>query len=115
MILSGFVLFLLSMAPFLSFLNVVSNGLKQVKSKGCNACEVWEGKMIVFKPKDFAYNIDSKVIWDPCSFKINKWRLVVEIPFGIDQLKKEKNSLKKNMSSISFWYAMHVLILQILI
>jgi hypothetical protein len=104
------------MAPFLSFLNVVLNGLKKVKPKGYRACEVWEGKVIISKPKDFAYYIDSKVIWDPCSSKINKWWLVVKIPFGIDQLKKEKNSLKKKTChSFFFGIAMHVLILQNLI
>jgi hypothetical protein len=78
------------------------NGLKQIKFKSCNGCELWKGKVIISKPKDCAYYIDSKVIWDPCSSRINKWWLVVEIPFGTYQLKKEKNSLKKNMSSMFF-------------
>jgi hypothetical protein len=103
-ILSGFVLFLLSMAPFLSFLNVVLNGLKQVKSKRCNACEVWEGKVIISKPKDCAYSIDYKLIWDPCPSKISECWLVVEIPLGIDQLKKERNSFLKKCHPCFFWY-----------
>ncbi len=86
MILSNFVLFLLSMAPFLSFLNIFFNGLKQVKFKGCTTRELWKGKVIISKPKDCAYYIDSKVIWDPCSSKISKWWVVIEIPLGIDQL-----------------------------
>jgi hypothetical protein len=49
----------------LSFLKIVLKGLKQVTSKGCNAWDVCEGKIIVFNPNVYACSIASKVRWDP--------------------------------------------------
>jgi hypothetical protein len=78
------------MIPSLSFLIFVLNGLKQVTSKGCSAYEVWEGRVIIFKPKFYAYYIDSRLTWDPCLSRIIKWLLVIEILVKIIFLKKEK-------------------------
>ncbi len=86
---------MLAMTPFFSFLNVVLNGLKQVTFKGCSACEVWEDKVIIFKPKACVCSINSKITWDPWLFIISKWWLVIEIPHGTCCLKKERNFLKK--------------------
>jgi hypothetical protein len=40
------------------FLSKCCFGLKQVTPKGCNACEVCEGKVTIFKSKSCAYYID---------------------------------------------------------
>ncbi len=49
----------------LAFFNIFLKGLKQdVMSRGCKACDVLEGKVIMFKPNSScAYFIASKVIW----------------------------------------------------
>jgi hypothetical protein len=48
----------------LAFFNIFLKGLKQdVMSRGCKACDVLEGKVIMFKPNSScAYFIASKVI-----------------------------------------------------
>lgn len=48
----------------LAFLNIVLKGFQlYVMSRGCKTCDVWEGKVIIFKPNFFAYSIALKVIW----------------------------------------------------
>jgi hypothetical protein len=44
------------------------------------------------------------VIWDPCPSKMNKCLFVKDIPLGIDLLKKDKNSLKRDVIIHAFDY-----------
>lgn len=63
----------------LAFLNIVLKGLKQdVMFRGCKACDVWNGKVIMFEPNSCAYSIASKVIWLPWPSRISKRWLVTE-------------------------------------
>lgn len=41
--------------------HVVLNGLKQNTSYGRRACDVWDGRVIVFKPIFCAYDIAFKI------------------------------------------------------
>ncbi len=79
-----------------SFLKIVLKGLKQVTSKGCNAWDVCEGKIIVFNPNVYACSIASRVTWDPWPSKMYKCLFVRKIPLGIDLLKKKRNALKRD-------------------
>jgi hypothetical protein len=54
-------------------------------------------KMIISSPNSCACLIASRVTWDPCPSKMNICLLVKDIPFGIDFLKKDKNSLKRKV------------------
>ncbi len=75
-----------------TFLNVVLNGWKQDTFNGCNACDVYDGSVIMFNFNSFAYSIASKIMWLPCPSRINKCSLVRNTPPRIDFLKKNKNS-----------------------
>ncbi len=52
-------------ATSLSFLNVILNGLKHETSRGWNACEVCEGRVIMSKPKAIACFRAFSVTCDP--------------------------------------------------
>jgi hypothetical protein len=41
--------------------HVVLNGLKQYTSNGWRTCDVWDGRVIVFKPISCAYDIVFKI------------------------------------------------------
>jgi hypothetical protein len=41
--------------------HVVLNGLKQNTSYGWRACDVWDGRVIMFKPISCAYDITFKI------------------------------------------------------
>ncbi len=94
-ILSGSMWLFLDIAAFLTFLNVVLNGLKQDTSNGCKTCDVWNGKIIMSNPKSCACSTLSRVIWLPCPSKTNKCWLVRDNPPGIDFLNKVKNYFNK--------------------
>ncbi len=64
-ILFGFWYLLIVIVASLSFLNVVLKGLKQETFKCWRACEVCEGKVIMFNPKSIAYFVASDVTCDP--------------------------------------------------
>ncbi len=81
----------------LSFLKVIFKGLKQTTCKGCNAWDVCEGKVNRSNSNVYVCLIASRVIWGPWSSKMNKCLCNKEIPFGIDLLKKERNSLKRSV------------------
>jgi hypothetical protein len=81
----------------LSFLKVVLKGLKQATSEGCSAWDECEGKVTTSNSNVYACSIASKVRWDPWPSKMNKCLFIIEIPFGIDFLKKERNSLKRSV------------------
>ncbi len=68
----------------LAFFNIVLKGLKQdVMFRGWKACDVWEVKVIMFKPNfSCAYYIASKVIWLPWPSTISKCWLVRETHLG---------------------------------
>ncbi len=53
--------FLLDMVTYLTFLNVVLNGLKQNTFNGWRSCDVWDGKVIMFKPISCACDIVYKI------------------------------------------------------
>jgi hypothetical protein len=82
---------------FPSFRKVVLKGLKQARCKGCSAWDACEGKVTTSNLNAYACSIASRVTWDPWPWKMNKCLFIREIPFGIDLLKKEKNSLKRNV------------------
>jgi hypothetical protein len=52
---------LINIATFLTFLNVVLKGLKQDTFNGCNACDMFNGNVIMFNANSFAYFIASWV------------------------------------------------------
>jgi hypothetical protein len=57
----------------ISFLNCVLKGLKLDDTfKGCNACDVWLGSVIMSNPNWCAYFIASKITCDPCPSRIIK-------------------------------------------
>jgi len=51
----------LDMATFLTFLNVVLNGLKQDTSNDSRSCDVWDGRVIMSKFISCACDTTSKV------------------------------------------------------
>jgi len=57
---------LLDMATSLFFLNVILKDLKQEKSHGYNACDVWNGSVIMSNPISLACSIAYRVTWLPC-------------------------------------------------
>ncbi len=54
-------------------------------------------------PNSFTYSIAFRVTWLPCPFKINKCRLLKDIPFGIELLKKAIDSLNKKVVIHAFF------------
>ena len=50
--------------------NASLNGLKQVTSRGCNAWDVWDGKLNISKPSSIANFITSIVTCEPCPYKM---------------------------------------------
>jgi hypothetical protein len=112
-ILFGSMWLFLDITASLTFLNVLLTGLKQNTSNGCRACDVWDGKVIIFNSNFGACYIAFRVTWLPCPSKTNKCQLVRNIPFGIDFLKKANNSLNKNeVIQTLFCIAVQVLGLQ---
>ncbi len=76
-------------------------------------CDVWDGRVIMFKPISCACDFVSKVTWLPCPFRINNCLLLKEIPLKTNFLKKEKNSLnKKEVIHAFFCIAMQIPSLQ---
>jgi len=65
--------------------------------KGCSAWDVYEGKVPISNLNAYACSISSRVTWDPWPLKMSKCLFIKEIPFGIDLLEKERNSLKRNV------------------
>ncbi len=75
----GFLWLFLNMSSFLSFLKANLNGLKQLRSKGCKAWEVWDGRVIIFSLASYACSIAFKITCDPCSFRIKRCLFVEQI------------------------------------
>jgi hypothetical protein len=88
---------LLDIATSLTFLNVILKGLEQDTSNGCNACDVCDGNVIMLNPNSFAYSIVFKVTWLLSSSRINKCKLLKDIPPRTYLLKKDRNSLNKKV------------------
>jgi len=66
---------------------------KQYMSKGWSACGVWEGRVTMSNLNAWAYSIDSKMTWELCPSKINRWQLILKVMPEIVYLKKARNSL----------------------
>jgi hypothetical protein len=72
--------------------------------KGYNAWDVCEGKVTISNLNVYVCSIASRATWDPWPLKMSKCLFIREIPFGIDLLKKEKNSLKRSVVINAFDY-----------
>lgn len=96
------------MSLFIVIVSSLAFWIKQnVMSRGCKACDVWEGKVIMLKSNSScAYSIASKVIWLPWPSRISKCRLVRETHLRINLLKKHKNCLNKKQI-IQFLFFCH--------
>jgi len=96
------------MAPSLSFLNEVLNGLKHETSKACRAHQVCDGKITMSKPNWWACFIAYKITCDPSPSIINTCDGWLEIPPRIDLLKKLKNFLNKNVIIETFLALLYI-------
>jgi hypothetical protein len=92
----------------LTFLKAISKSLKHVKSKGCNAWDVCEGKVTISSPNVYACSIASRVTCNPWPSKMSRCLFIREIPPSIVLLKKEKNYLNKHaINHPCFWLHTH--------
>ncbi len=71
---------LLNIATSLTFLNVVLDDLKQDTSNSCRTCDVWDGRVIMFKAIYFACDVVFLATWLLCSSIANKCLLMKDNP-----------------------------------
>ncbi len=77
--------------------------------EGYSAWDVCEGKVTISSSNACVCLIASRVTWDPWPSKMSGCLVVRDIPFGIDLLKKKRNSLKRNVGIHAFdCIAIHV-------
>ncbi len=91
----------LTIRLFLPFLEVNLKGLKQFKSNGYKAWDVWNGNVIMSKPNFSQCFIVCTITCEPCPTRINRCWLNWNMPPRIDLLKNDKKTLWiERMSSI---------------